>query len=71
MDRPQSLLVDAAGDAAGGCVIKAPFPWFGGKSRAASHLAIDLTPPPPEITGRLAADQDAAFRMFKPEDPTQ
>ena len=39
--------------------------------REFSHLDIDLTPPPPEITGRLAADQDAAFRMFKPEDPTQ
>ncbi len=35
--------------------------------REFSHLEIDLTEPPIDITGRLAADQDAAFRMFKPE----
>lgn len=32
-----------------------------------SHLDIDLTEPPADITGRLAADQDAMFRTFKPE----
>lgn len=35
-------------------------------AREYSHLTIDLSPPPADITGRLAADQDAAFRMVKP-----
>lgn len=34
--------------------------------REYSHLSIDLTMPKPDVTGRLAADQDAAFRMVKP-----
>lgn len=36
-------------------------------AREYSHLDIDLTEPPADITGRLAADQDAMFRTFKPE----
>lgn len=35
--------------------------------REYSRLEIDLSPPPADITGRLAADQDAMFRTFKPE----
>ncbi len=36
--------------------------------REYSHLDIDLTEPPADITGRLAADQDAILRAFRPED---
>lgn len=36
--------------------------------REYSHLDIDLTEPPADITGRLPADQDAMFRTFTPED---
>lgn len=37
-------------------------------AREYSHLDIDLTEPPADITGRLAADQDAILRAFTPED---
>lgn len=36
------------------------------KQRNIRELPIDLSPPPADITGRLVADQDAAFRMIKP-----
>jgi len=35
-------------------------------AREYSHLTIDLVLPEADIAGRLAADQDAAFRMIKP-----
>ncbi len=38
--------------------------------RQLGDLEIDLSPPPADITGRLAADQDAIFRAFTPEDPS-
>lgn len=34
--------------------------------RQLGDMTIDLSPPLADITGRLAADQDAAFRMVKP-----
>lgn len=36
--------------------------------RMIDGLPIDLSPPPADIAGRLAADQDAILRAFTPED---